>query len=261
MLGKLFKHEMKAMARLLLPLLLVLAALTAIDRIVLYLDIFTGTLKIIPFFITFAYGCSVAAVLVITVILSVFRFYKNLIAEEGYLMFTLPVKSHQLITSKLIASALWTFIGYIAAICSVLVVLSGYYSIPEIMDMLATVISEITAAFQSAGTLFAIELLALIILGTLNNILVIYVSIAIGQLFNGHKILGAVGAYIGINIVLQTVLSVGVLIIGVLYGDSFDQIDSITHILLPYAILAIIILDAAYYTATDYIFKRKLNLE
>ncbi len=59
MLGKLFKHEFKATARLLLPLYLVLAVMTLMDRIVINLDIFTGVLSIIPGIISFIYVISI----------------------------------------------------------------------------------------------------------------------------------------------------------------------------------------------------------
>mgnify|MGYP006988889638 CR=1 FL=1 len=51
-------------------------------------------------------GAIVAAV-VMTVVLMVSRFYRNLLRNEGYLMFTLPVSAHALVWSKLIVSLVW----------------------------------------------------------------------------------------------------------------------------------------------------------
>ena len=43
----------------------------------------------------------------------VVRFRNNLMTDEGYLMFTLPVSVHQLLWSKLLVSMLW----FIAVFC------------------------------------------------------------------------------------------------------------------------------------------------
>ena len=42
----------------------------------------------------------IAAAFVITLILTIQRFYKNLLTDEGYLMFTLPVSTGRLIWSQ-----------------------------------------------------------------------------------------------------------------------------------------------------------------
>ena len=44
------------------------------------------------------YGMVIIAAFVITLIVIIQRFYKNLLTDEGYLMFTLPVKAHSHIT-------------------------------------------------------------------------------------------------------------------------------------------------------------------
>ena len=44
---------------------------------------------------------------ILAFVLMIYRFYKNLMTDEGYLMFTLPVTTGQLIWSKMIVSAVW----------------------------------------------------------------------------------------------------------------------------------------------------------
>ncbi len=65
------------------------------------------------------YVLLIVGIFVITLIVILQRFYKNLVKEEGYLMFTLPVKPWELITSKLIASVIWTFVSTIVVMISV----------------------------------------------------------------------------------------------------------------------------------------------
>jgi len=261
MLGKLFKHEMKAMARLLLPLLAVLAVLTIVDRIVIYLDVFEGTLSLIPGIITFAYVMTIIAVVIVSSVLVIYRFYKNLLTDEGYLMFTLPAKSHQLINSKLIASMIWTVLCIFMIIASILTVASGSYDFNDLQRGMNELWRMLQLELSSNIYLFIIELVLLVIFGTINNILIIYVSIAIGQLFNGHKIIGSFAAYIAINIALQVIVSVGSAVMVVLFRNSFEDIRSLTHILFPVIIAFILLLNAIYYMATNLIFQNKLNLE
>ena len=260
MLGKLFKYEMKAMARLLLPIFLILAVLTVVDRIVIYLDIFKGVLSVIPGMITFAYVLSIIAIVVASSLLVIYRFYKNLMTDEGYLMFTLPVKPHELILSKLMSSFLWMIASLVVFALSILFVASGSFSFNEFIDGLKQLMTLIKKEFDSQTVLFLIQLAVLFILGVINNILIVYASIAIGQLFHSHKIIGSIGAYIGINTVLQIITSVGTASIAIT-TKSIDDIASIPQIILPVTIILLLILNTIYYYVTTLLLTRKLNLE
>ena len=261
MLGKLLKHEMKATARLLLPIYLILAVLTILDRIVIYLDIFDGVLVVIPGLITFAYVVSLIAVVGVSAVMIIYRFYKNLMTDEGYLMFTLPVKSHELINSKLIVSTFWMVASFVSVIISILIVFSGSFHLTEVREGFNLVIAEIKAGFGSDTSLFLIEFIAMLIIGVLNKILLIYVSIAIGQLFNGHKVIGSVAAFIGINIALEVVTIIGTVLAALIFRISFDEISSLPQIIFPVILAFLMVLNALFYWVTDFIFKRRINLE
>lgn len=261
MLGKLFKHEMKATARMLLPLYLVLAVFTIMDRIVIYLDIFKGVLKVIPGFITFGYVVSIIALIIVSSVIIITRFYKNLMTDEGYLMFTLPVKSHELINSKLLTSTIWTITSTIAVIASIVIVFSGSIHFSEVPEVWQAIADEMKRAFGSNTTLLVIEFIVLIAVSILNSILMIYVSIAIGQLFNGHKILGSFAAYIVLNIVVQVVSTIITIIFSLIFNHTVVEINALPQVIFPISILLFTILTVVYYLVTDYIFKRKLNLD
>lgn len=110
MLGKLMKHEFRATARRMLPLFLVVVLLSCFLRIsTAVIDHSTRSLPTIlhmlnallwVLFVLLLIGCVVFAVVVM-----VNRFYKNLLTDEGYLMFTLPVSIHKLLWSKLLVSS------------------------------------------------------------------------------------------------------------------------------------------------------------
>lgn len=261
MLSKLFKHEMKATARLLLPLYLILAVLTIMDRIVIYLDIFKGVLAVIPGFITFAYVASIIAILIVSSVIVIYRFYKNLMTDEGYLMFTLPVSPHHLINSKLLVSIIWNIGSLVGVILSLLIVFSGSSAFADFPEAWRQLVAAFKAEFGSYSAIFVVEIILLIICSIINSILTIYVSIAIGQFFNGHKILGSIAAYIGISAALQIFTTAASIIFGFIFRNSVDDITLLPMIVFPMLLLFLIVLNAIYYVVTNYIFKRRLNLE
>lgn len=261
MLAKLTKHELKATSRFLVPLYLILLAVSILNRIVLTLDIFDGALSIVRGFVTFAYVVLLIGVTVTTFVLMVMRFYKNLMQDEGYLMFTLPVKSNQLITSKLLISVFWTILSVLGLIVSLLIVFGTPDGMQNFWQGFEEAMDEFRYIFKGNASLMIFEFIVLVFVGISQNILIIYVSIAVGQLFNGHKLLGSFAAYIGINTAMQTFIT-GILFIGsLLLKKSITELETIPQIIFPVSILFSLILSAAYYFVTDYIFKKKLNLE
>ena len=97
---KLLKYEWKACARICLPLYAVELLVAFINRL-LYSDIGSKLLYGIPSIVmTMLYAAIMVALFVVTAVVLVQRFYKNLLGSEGYLMFTLPVSVSQHILSK-----------------------------------------------------------------------------------------------------------------------------------------------------------------
>lgn len=101
MLRKLLKYEFKSVFYILLPLYLCLLVAAVASRLFMNVsflqDIFNG----VPFFfVSMVYFGLFVGMTVISLMLVIQRFHKGLLSEEGYLMFTLPVKPWQLIVSK-----------------------------------------------------------------------------------------------------------------------------------------------------------------
>ena len=261
MLNKLLKHEFAATGRFLIPMYLILLVIALFDRLVINLDIFHGVLGVVPGFLTMAYIVSIIAIIVVTFVLLVMRFYKNLLGEEGYLMFTLPVRTDHLITTKLISAMVWTFLSIIAVVASLLIAFASPDIMQEIAEGFRQGYWELYDIFGGSLILMFIEFILMILIGGAMNILLVYVSIAVGQLFNGHRVLGAFLSYVGIYTVTQIVLSLIIGIGGLFFRKPLEQIESVPHIVLPIALLVMAAVGAAYYFAINYIFKKKLNLE
>lgn len=113
MLRNLLKYELKATARLFLPIYLVMTALAVVTGLLAALGSQVSSIKLRDavqvcsgiFGVLFGVCCVVLPF--VTIYLCMRRFYDNLFKREGYLMHTLPVTPAQLILSKAIAGLLW----------------------------------------------------------------------------------------------------------------------------------------------------------
>lgn len=261
MLTKLMKYELKATSRLLIPLYLILLLLSVINRFVFKLNDYDGIAKIINVFFMASYIILIFVVLIVTVIYMIVRFYKNLLTDEGYLMFTLPTKSHQLITSKLLITVLWTILSIAVILISLFIVFATPDSIPSIIEGIRQTMLSINRDFGGNSVLFIIEVVIMCLLSLVANILLIYVSIALGQLFSKHKIIGSFAAYMAIYTVIQFLMLMLFGTLGVYTSNKPNIALLFPKVFFPLVIVMLIIMGVGCYIGTNYIFKRKLNLD
>jgi hypothetical protein len=260
MLSKLIKYDLKATSRLLIPLYLILMVMSVVNRIVLSFNDYKPV-SIFSQFLIVIYIMSIVTVFAVTVIYMIARFYKNLLADEGYLMFTLPVKTHELIASKLLSTIFWTLASVAVVGISLLIAFVTPESIPVSVNAIKEGIAELNREIGGNWPLMFFELIIMILLGLVGNILIIYVSIAIGQLFSKYRIMASFGAYMVIYTVLQFLMIIPLAVFGVMFRGWTPQVSDIPLIIFPGIIVVLSIGCAGFYYATHYIFKRKLNLE
>lgn len=128
MLAKLLKYEIRITGRSLLPIyaaLLVLSVLMTLTdswQMFLWDSAGDGVVDTVNSLIMFTYGCLMSTVSIITVVLLVQRFYKNLLRDEGYLMHTLPVTTGQNLAAKLIAAVLWSAVSLLLTVFSLMII-------------------------------------------------------------------------------------------------------------------------------------------
>ncbi len=261
MLGKLLKHEMNAVARLLIPIYMVLIVFTIAARIVVSLD-FYGVFGIIPATVLGLYVLSLVVIAAVSSIIIILRFYKNLVTDEGYLMFTLPVKPSQLINSKLIIATFWTILSVITILLSIGIVVASPENLSSLRLAFKDLMRALSAELGSVNTtLLWIELIISALVITVNKILNFYCCIAVGQLFNRHKVLGSFVAYIVYTVVIQVISVVVMIVAGYVNTNYFTRPIAITNVILPGMLLLTTALSAVFYVVTNYIFNKKLNLE
>jgi hypothetical protein len=269
MLGKLLKYELKATSRLFVPLYLTILVFATINRF--FFPMYEVSEKSSSFSeIAMAismviYVSLMVGLVVMTLLVMIQRFYKNLLGDEGYLMFTLPVESWKHICSKLAISMFWILVSGIVALCSILIISSKHIFIPELYKDLSIAFDQFRQYFGTFSYLAVFEGIIFGLLSMASAILAIYAAIALGHLFNKHKLLISFGMYIILKTVTQIIM--------VLFGYIFtNQVSFITenyskinpsHVnsILLTSILYTGVMTAGYFILTNYILKKKLNLE
>ena len=144
----------------------------------------------------------------------VYRFYKRCFTDEGYLTFTLPVTTHQILLSSFLNTIIGELIMLVAVCLSVgIAVLLFLAAFPENL-IWADVSVGLKEAFSQMWASLAehIDVLASMtvtgIIGALSELIVLMLAVTIGALIaKKHKILAAVGVYYGIGIVQSFVFT------------------------------------------------------
>lgn len=195
------------------------------------------------------------------------RFYKNLLGDEGYLMFTLPVKTWQNILSKLIFAVFWTISSGLVTIVSIIIIIG----VEGVSEFIIDIIKNINYAFGTAGF---VSLPLFFILGVSANILMFYSAIALGHQFNRHKLIASLGMYCVVYFINSFIFTVLFLMLSYMlryipftheiFEYLFDYSTSMhlkTNITVLLASIYPIILVTGQFLLINFLLKKKLNLE
>lgn len=280
MLGKLIKQEFRATARIMLPVsgaVLVLALLANLS-----IRGLSGNMSNVPAlrmllaFIVFAYGAAIVAAAVMAMVIMINRFYRNLLKDEGYLMFTLPASVSAHIASKTLSAMIVWVLSFLVALVSGFLLLTVYR--PEGFTDMLRQLPELLRRLDMPAAVpwLVLEGVLLALAGTAAEILKLYTAIALGHLAKKHRGLWAVLAYIGIN-TLQSFLF-GLFMERAAANDWFDGFFQSWEVAVEdgqwvvygsnmaagamgIAIAVILALCAVYFFVTRLILTKKLNLE
>ena len=265
MLSKLMKYELKATGRVFLPLYLALLVFALINRFML--GVSASHQWQTPAVISMAvYIFIMAGIFVMTLIMTIQRFYKNLLSEEGYLMFTLPVKSWQHIVCKMLISMFWLVFSFFVAMLSIILIAFKAGDWQHITRELTQFFGTLWGYLGTSIYLYSLEAVIGIFLILASAILILYASIAVGHLFNQHRILASFAAFIGLNTLTQIISMAISFVIG--HGNvwnippgNFLTMHTELHLFIALILLESALITAAYFAITNTILKKRLNLE
>ena len=254
---KLLKYEWKACARTCLPLYGAIILVALINRL-LYSDIGSKLLYGIPSIVmTMLYAAIMVALFVVTAVVLVQRFYKNLLGSEGYLMFTLPVSVTQHIFSKAIIAVAMCFLSCLVAFLSILLLSHGIN--PAAFSF-----------FDLAAVPYVLEGLLWLVLCAFAAVLFIYLCIALGHLAKKHRLLMAFVWYFVLSTAVQIIGMLVMMAGGNVVSESMARSivlfwKSMGSGAVHFVVLILCLVSAAAaaicFAGTRYILVHKLNLE
>lgn len=150
---------------------------------------------------------------VLAYILVGMRYYKNFFTDEGYLTFTLPVKLHSLINSKLIlVMVMLSLTGIVNSIGNLItgaISSVGYYEdfrfiFEELRYVLETLMEEAPMGWI---VLYAVEVFVISFFGSLFSVLFLGCCITFGSIIAKRaKLVAAIGTYYVSNFVFSMVI-------------------------------------------------------
>ena len=112
MLSKLLKYELKNTYKTLSLIYLISISIAIVTRIFNFIGAKYTFLKVIVGFIDLLAILVIISLPIITFIYTIFRYYKTMVKDEGYLTHTLPVSKNSLVLSKLIVSVTSLIISF-----------------------------------------------------------------------------------------------------------------------------------------------------
>ena len=264
MLGKLLKYELKATSRVFIPLYIAILVVSIVNGLSLNLEILN-----IQGLATIVLMCLFISLFVITIVVTIQRFNKNLLKDEGYLMFTLPVSSKHLILSKYLTSLIWTFLSFVVAFLSFIII----FMIPtyKYFDF-SYFINEFNLLFSNMLNLNILgqflKIILLMIISYTIFIFNVYLALSVGQLpiFNRFRNVSSFIGFLVINLLISYVQNiVDNAFVNIEAIDNINYaINSVTSIVskgLNIAIVINLIIILVLFFATTYILDKKLNLE
>lgn len=263
-LSKLLKYDLRANLKIFLFIWPAILVFGLLERVALMAELPSKISAIFVNLTTVLFVLAVIAACVFALVIPVIRFYSGLLRDEGYLMFTLPVRPWQLVLSKLLTAFLTLIVTGLVSFVSVGILFGG------IRGLLPSIRTSLEQSFGGIINGWGIALLVLLVMVQVAvSVLQIYLSCSIGHLFRRKRILFAVLFYYAINVVLETVAVTSIIVLsnfepfcrflvqlyaGMSAPGMFNLFIGVVTALL--AVLGIV-----YFFVTERILRRHLNLE
>ena len=267
MLGKLLRYEIRATGRFFLPCFAGVLGMSVLSRIFWSLQLHGANsrlLGILTAVFTLLLTLMAVASVIIATLGVIYRFYKNLLSNEGYLMHALPVRPWEHVMAKLLSAILWSILSIVAGALCVLILGSlaeGFWSdLRQLWDQLW---AALALAYQEIGlhlpVLLLMVLLLLLLMGA-GNILLYYTAMSFGQRSDRHKILVSIGVYFLLLFCLQMLMAVLSLDFLPFIRLPEDGVLA-SYLILGGSLVVNLALDAGLFALTTWNLRRHLNLQ
>lgn len=272
MLGKLIKHEFRATRWNFCILFILMMGITLLMKPLFWIrmgileseEISITATEILTawiFFLMIGIFATAAGVLI------AIRYYQSMTCNEAYLTFTLPVTPTQIIWSKVIVGSIWYMVTFL---CFMLCIVLGLAGTPLIQSIWPLLWEDLSAEISIGSfLLWGLEIIPV----TVSSMLLLICVVGIGQLFGKYRLLGTIGSYMVLNMVLSVILfgiafSTGMITFSYAGMDAGEMellmeqtADNLIIWEWVFVMAFSLILGCAAFLAAKYIFTKKLNLE
>lgn len=273
MFGKLMKYELRYLIRIFAPMWAAVVALCVMTRITigpkltannLYIE---GEEAVLPAILGVITVFAIMTMMIVATVVLIQRFYKGMYGDEGYLMFTLPVTTGQLIHSKAL-SALIMMIGTETVTLLGVLIMMAYKELWN-GDALGMTFPEMWGYFlemmESNGItsgmlgLYVFWGFVASLIVFVAEIYMVYLAISVGQMWKKHPVAGGIIAFYAINIVISVIDS----FIG--YNVNFEMVNNVVYrealiaMLLYVTVHGAIVLLVSFF-GTKLLLDKKLNI-
>lgn len=292
MLGKLIKHDFRALSRILWPVQLCVLGATILATLGIRFGFadtmgqsaLTGGVLILRTVSSIVSALLIAAIfasMIVVLFIIIQQFYRSCLCSEGYLTFTLPTTPGRILWSKLITAMLWLLISFAVLFVCLLIFLAfgtssnSFYN-AEAIERLFSALSHLFTSYGANLVLPTIEFILLLLVGTASSLLCIFLALTLGAVCaRQHKVLAAIGFFFAIGIVVSIISTTIQMTIGanaILYlNDLYPLLDEreffnsgamgVAQSFLLYNLALSSALGAIYYIGTWQLMKKKLNLD
>lgn len=270
MLGKLMKYEFKACGRIFFPLYLGILLLAAINGVNLGANLKNETVDGFPMdpsalntqtILSMILVALFVALFVITIVLTIQRFKKNLLDDEGYLMFTLPVKSSNLILSKFFVALIYGITSVIVALLSFFIIgaIGGDFNISDFLYVFTE------QSIFTEGEAFIIYMILGLLIDYSIFVLTIYLALSIGQLpqLSKYRVAAGVVLFFLINLLISNIQNfVGNNLLGeAIQLEATTNLTATTISYMLVSLLLSVVIGVILFLSTNWLLNKKLNLE
>ena len=277
MILKLFKYDFMNIGKKLIPFYIAALIIGVINRILLltstissmgnednFMTIFGSPL------LYFAYFIVIIGIFCMTVFVIISRYNSSIYGNEGYLTNTLPLNPSQIIWAKLINFLIWIFISYFIIFVSLFILFPFDFFVRNIIeqpDFYKDLNHMTKYILSSKYTPIFILQLVYNFFSHIQSILMLFLSIAIANLFKSYKVVAGVIAFFLISIIFSFIGSslTYSLVKDVNLSEIYDEFNPIFYNLLKNAnILSIvysIISSAILFYTIHYLHTHNLDLE
>lgn len=264
MLGKLIKNEFKATSRLVAQIYLVMVLITVFLKVMLEIQIGSESNNVfvntMVGFLMVTFVLAIITLFLGTVIVIIKRFYDNMLKDQGYLSFTLPVTTGQHLASKILVSYIWIIVSFIVAgIAIIILFLDNAEAWREVSQTISSILDVVKQ--QNLWSL-VIKMILIVVIGLYSNIIIAYTCFSVGQLFNKHRIVGALITYMGIYTVNQIVGVIFMLaVLNMEVTNEMTMTVDMFQNIMTYSLTLSVVESIICTIVTYFMLNKRLNLE